>query len=149
MRTESRKGCVCARSLQSYPTLCNPMDYSPPDFSVHGILQARILESIFMPSSRGSSPPRDQTREGISPIKSNPPPPKQKNLDSPLLYAGHQFDTELLAVTLRWAARQRGTVSPDACVSGHTGRGAQHFAGVSDEPRSLSCYPQFTGVVSS
>ena len=86
MRTESRKGCVRARSLQSYLTLCNPMDYSPPDFSVHGILQARILESIFMPSSRGSSPPRDQTREGISPIKSkknHPPTTKTKKLRLP------------------------------------------------------------------
>ena len=35
--------------------LCNPMDCSPPDSSVHGILQARILEWVAMPSSRGSS----------------------------------------------------------------------------------------------
>ena len=35
--------------------LCNPADYSPPDSSVHGILQARILEGVAMPSSRGSS----------------------------------------------------------------------------------------------
>ena len=34
----------CAKSLQSYSTLCNPMDCSPPGSSVHGILQARILE---------------------------------------------------------------------------------------------------------
>ena len=47
-------------SLQSYPTLCNPMDCSPPGSSVHGILQARILEWVAMPSSRGSS----QSREG-------------------------------------------------------------------------------------
>ena len=37
------------------------MDYSLPDSSVHGILQARILEWVAMPSSRGSSRPRDQT----------------------------------------------------------------------------------------
>ena len=37
------------------------MDYSPPGFSVHGILQARILEWVAMPSSKGSSQPRDQT----------------------------------------------------------------------------------------
>ena len=42
-------------------TLCNPMDYSPPGSSIHGILQARILEWVAMPSSRGSSQPRDQT----------------------------------------------------------------------------------------
>ena len=38
------------------------MDYNPPSSSVHGILQARILELVSMPSSRGSSSPRDQTR---------------------------------------------------------------------------------------
>ena len=40
---------------QSYPTLCNHMDCSPPGFSVHGILQARILEWVATPSSRESS----------------------------------------------------------------------------------------------
>ena len=42
---------------QSCPTLCNPMDYI-----VHGILQARILEWVAFPFSRGSSQPRDQTQ---------------------------------------------------------------------------------------
>ena len=46
--------------LQSCPTLCNTMDYSLPDF-FHGILQARILEWVAMPSSRGSFQPRVQT----------------------------------------------------------------------------------------
>ena len=49
-------------SLQSCPTLCDPMDCSPPGSSVHGILQARILEWVAMPSSRGYSRPRDRTR---------------------------------------------------------------------------------------
>ena len=53
--------CMRAKSLQLCPTLCNPMDYSPPGFSVHGILQARILEWVAMPSSKGSSLPGDQT----------------------------------------------------------------------------------------
>ena len=53
---------VRVKSLQSYLNLCNPMDCSPPGPSVHGILQARILEWVAMPSSRGSSQPRDQTR---------------------------------------------------------------------------------------
>ena len=51
-----------AKSLQSCPALCDPMDYSPPGSSVHGIFQARILEWIAISSSRGSSRPRDQTR---------------------------------------------------------------------------------------
>ena len=42
-------------------TLCNPMDCSPPGSSVQGILQAAMLEWVAMPSSRGSSQPRDQT----------------------------------------------------------------------------------------
>ena len=41
---------------------CNPMDYGPPGSSVHGILQARILEWVAMPSSRGSSQPKDGTQ---------------------------------------------------------------------------------------
>ena len=45
---------------QSCPALCNPVDGSPPGSSVHGILQARILEWVASPFSRGSSPPRDQ-----------------------------------------------------------------------------------------
>ena len=53
---------VHAKSLQSCPTLCNPVAYSPPGSSVHGILQARILEWIAMPFSWGSSWPRDQTQ---------------------------------------------------------------------------------------
>ena len=46
---------------QSCPTLCDPIDCSPPGSSVHGTLQARILEWIAIPFSRGSSWPRDQT----------------------------------------------------------------------------------------
>ena len=53
--------CMRAKSLQSYPTLCDPRDCSPPGSSLHGILQARILEWVAMPSSRGSSQPRDRT----------------------------------------------------------------------------------------
>ena len=49
------------QSLQSCPTLCNPMDCSPPGSSVHGILQARRLEWVAMLFSRGSSQPRNQT----------------------------------------------------------------------------------------
>ena len=50
------------KSLQLCVTLCNPMDCSPPGSSVHGILQARILEWVAMPFSRGSSWPRDRTQ---------------------------------------------------------------------------------------
>ena len=49
---------------QSCLTLCDPLDYSPPGSSVHGILQARILGWVAMPFSRGSFQPRDRT--GVS-----------------------------------------------------------------------------------
>ena len=52
--------CMCAKSLQSHSTLCNPTDCSPPGSSVHRILQVRMLEWVAMPSSRGSSWRRDQ-----------------------------------------------------------------------------------------
>ena len=48
---------VCVKVAQSYPTLCDPMDYT-----VHGILQARILEWVAFPFSRESSQPRDRTQ---------------------------------------------------------------------------------------
>ena len=44
--------------VQPCLTLWDPVDCSPPGFSVHGILQAKILERVAMPSSRGSSRPR-------------------------------------------------------------------------------------------
>ena len=53
--------CTYAKVLQLYLTLCDPMDHSPPGSSVHGILQAKILEWVAMPSSKGSSQPRDWT----------------------------------------------------------------------------------------
>ena len=45
---------------QLYPTLLYPLDCSSPGSSVHGILQAKILEWVAIPFSRGSSLPRDQ-----------------------------------------------------------------------------------------
>ena len=48
-----------AKSPQLRPTLRNSMDWTLPGSSVHGILQARMLEWIAVPSSRESSPPRD------------------------------------------------------------------------------------------
>ena len=53
--------CVCVLVAQLCPTLCDPTDCSPPGFSVHGILQARILEWIAIPFSRVTSQPRNQT----------------------------------------------------------------------------------------
>ena len=53
--------CMHVKSLQSCVTLCDPLDCSPPGSSVHGILQARILEWVPISFSRGSSRPRNRT----------------------------------------------------------------------------------------
>ena len=68
--------CVYAKSLQSCPTLCDAMDYSLPGSSVHGTLQARILEWVAMPLG-------DLPNSGIKP----------RSLMSPAL-AGEFFTTE-------------------------------------------------------
>ena len=47
---------------QLCPTLCDPVDCSPPCASVQGIFQARVLEWVAMSFSRGSSRPRDRTQ---------------------------------------------------------------------------------------
>ena len=57
--TSSRVPGSEVKVAQSRPTVCDPMDYT-----VHGILQARILEWVAFPFPRGSSPPRDRT--GVS-----------------------------------------------------------------------------------
>ena len=51
--------CVCTQLLQSCPSLCDPMDSSPPVSSVHGILQARIQSEL------PCSPPGDLPNPGI------------------------------------------------------------------------------------
>ena len=61
--TDQNKETKCAlssvshrvKSLQSCQTLCDPMDYSPPGSSIHGISLERMLEWVAMPSSKGSS----------------------------------------------------------------------------------------------
>ena len=63
IQTQHKFNYACLLScLQQCPTLCDPEDYSPPGSSVHGILQARILEWVAMPSSRGSFQLRDGTQ---------------------------------------------------------------------------------------
>jgi len=52
---------MCVSVAQSCPTPCNPMDCSPPGSSVHGILQARTVEWVAIPFSRGLFWPRDRT----------------------------------------------------------------------------------------
>ena len=57
--------CVCAKSLQLYPILCDPMDCSLPGSSIKGILQASILEWVATSFSRESSWPTDQAQVSL------------------------------------------------------------------------------------
>ena len=57
-----RTSMVCVQSLQLCPTLCNPVDCSPPGSSVHGIFQSRILEWLPFP------PPGDLPDPRIKPM---------------------------------------------------------------------------------
>ena len=59
--------CMHAKSLQSCTTLCDPMDNSPPVCSVHGILQAGMLEWVLFPSPRNLPNPGIPTASLISP----------------------------------------------------------------------------------
>ena len=58
---------MCAKLLRLCPTLCNPMDYSLPGFSVHWILPARILKWIAIPSSRDLPNPEIELKSPMSP----------------------------------------------------------------------------------
>ena len=60
--------CVPAKSLQSCLNLCDPMDYSPPGSSVHGILEARKLEWVAMQPSTGFPNPGIKPMSLMSPV---------------------------------------------------------------------------------
>ena len=62
LKTEVPGSEVEVKSLKLFLTLCDPMDYSLQGSSGNGIFQAKVLEWIAISFSRGSSPPRDQTR---------------------------------------------------------------------------------------
>ena len=89
------KQCVLCLVTQSCLTHCDPLDCSPPGSCVHGVLQARILEWVAMPSSRGSSQPRSPALQADS--LSPEPPGKLKNTEvgSLLLLQGNFLTQEL------------------------------------------------------
>ena len=76
--------CVCANSLQSCLTLCNPIDCSPPSSSVHGIFQARMLELPF-PS------PEDLPNPGIKPTSLTYPALADRFFTTSTTWEAHQF----------------------------------------------------------
>ena len=102
-----RKCSVVAELLQSCLTLCDLMGYSRPGCSVRGILQARILEWVAMPSSRGSSRPRDETRVFYVSCIGRQILHHQRHLGSPLYPSAVQWSSCVqLFATPRTAAHQ-------------------------------------------
>ena len=71
-------GCCAVLSHSVCLTLCDPVACSPPGSSVHGILQARVLEWVAMPSSSVPSQPRDLTRSSALQAESLSPEPPRK-----------------------------------------------------------------------
>ena len=71
---------LCVLVAQSCPTLCDPMDCSPPGSSVHGIYQTRILQLVAIPFYRVSSQPRDETSSPVLQVESLPSEPPGKSL---------------------------------------------------------------------
>ena len=104
--------CVCAKLLQLCPTLCDPTGCCPPGSSVHGILQARILEWVTMPSSRGSSQPRDWTESLMSAalvdasLPLTPPGRKRQRHPAPVLSPGKSHGRRSLVGCSPWGRRE-------------------------------------------
>ena len=105
--TEKWNVCLVAQSCQ---TFWDPMDCSLPGSSVHGILQARTLEWVAMPSSRASSQPRDQTqvsRIARRFLESEPPgKPEKWNIACHISKQGcHSYRWLQLSNISQWALR--------------------------------------------
>ena len=117
--------CVRAQSLHLCLTLCDPMGCNLPGSSVHGILQARILEWVAMPSSRGSSQPRDRTH--VSCIG--------RWVLHPLSHLGSPAPSHSSANTLlSWGTGQKTSLS--ACILEEHERGKRL---PSSDPESSNC----------
>ena len=98
---------VSAKSLQSCPTLCDPMDCSPPGSPVHGIFQAKILERVAMPSSRGIFP-----TPGIEPMSPGKMVPRRQVGSVHLLAGGFYLGSH----SLKPMAPRRESTSLPVCL---------------------------------
>ena len=102
--------CVCAKSIQPGPTLCNRMDCILPGSLVHGILQTRILERVAMPSSRGPSWPTSPALAGSS-LPLAPPGKPQKRCETNLTTTSSRYlnlkkkASQLISYLMCWKTR--------------------------------------------
>ena len=102
---------------QSCPTFCDPMDSSPPDSFVHGILQARILEWVAISFSMGLPWPRDQTKSPALLADSllSEPPGKPAHTLLLLLFSQSVVSDSLQPRGLQHARLPCPSPSPGAC----------------------------------
>ena len=108
-----------AKSLQSCLTPLDAMDCSPPGSSVHGILQARILEWVAMPSSRGSSRPRDQTHISYISCIGRRVLYHSCNLGSPITQCVLNKATEQFMLLLKQALNKINSVTAAVTATGN------------------------------
>ena len=87
-------GCVCAKSLQSCPTLCDPMGCGPPDSSVHGILRQEYWSGLPCP------PPGDLPDPGMEPQS---PAAPALHVDS--LPPGHRGSRGFIVSETQWSRK--------------------------------------------
>ena len=101
-----------AKSLQSCLTLCDPVDCCPPGPSVHGILQARILEWVAMLFSRGSSWPRDWTHISYVSLPLAPPGKPWLEHSTLLFHFYFYHDCLLLPILSHFFTFLFGSITP-------------------------------------
>ena len=126
--------CMHAQALQSCPTLCDPVDCSSPDSSVHGILQTRTLEWVAIPFSRGSSRPRNQTQISciagrFFTVWANKQEQQKPDLDFPSGSDGNEsscnvWDSSSIPGSGRFPGEGDGYLLQYSCLRNSMGRGA-------------------------
>ena len=122
--------CMCAvraKSLQSSPTLCNPMDCNPPGSSVHGILQARILEWVVMPSSTQCIVKMNNSLPTFYYL----PPPPRLFLEIPTITPALYYCLRTLSLHITMSSKSR-------CFSALMPQNIQAKIIVSTSPREIS-----------
>ena len=124
--------------VQSCPTLCDPMDCSPPGSSVREFFQARILEWVAISFSRGSSWPRDQTQVSCKAgrfftnlIRREALNYTKKDLNDPDNHKGviTYLEPDILECEVKWALGNTATIK----ASGGDGIPAELFKILKDD----------------
>ena len=125
---------------QLCPTVCHPMDCGPPGSSVQGILQARILEWVAIPFSKGYSWPRDQSRQILYYLSHQRSPFECQNelIEKYWWALGNRLISEMLN-TLSFLGLQifLSAITPSVFVNWQPSKLGSHFP---TDTRRLGCH---------